>query len=102
MRIFLWIFFCFPLIAFGQSKKPASDAVNSKMGHSISITMKPYQNTKIYIGTNYGKNKVLADSCLLNEKSEGVFESKQKLSCSQSFQQSSTTSVRTSSTRFAI
>ena len=79
MRIFLWIFFCFPLIAFGQSKKPASDAVNSKMGHSISITMKPYQNTKIYIGTNYGKNKVLADSCLLNEKSEGVFESKQKL-----------------------
>ena len=41
--------------------------------------MKPYQNTKIYIGTNYGKNKVLADSCLLNEKSEGVFESKQKL-----------------------
>jgi thiol-disulfide isomerase/thioredoxin len=79
MRIFLWMIFCFPLIALGQSKKPTSDAVNSKMGHSISITMKPYQNTKIYIGTNYGKNKVLADSCLLNEKSEGVFESKQKL-----------------------
>ncbi len=48
-------------------------------GHAIQISLKPYQNTKIYIGTNYGNNKVLADSCVLNEKSEGVFKGPQKL-----------------------
>jgi thiol-disulfide isomerase/thioredoxin len=48
-------------------------------GRSVAIQLLPYQNTKIYIGTHYGKNKVLADSCILNEKSEGVFKSSQKL-----------------------
>jgi len=55
-------------------KKPSTGA-----GHSIQISLKPYQNTKIYIGTNYGNNKVLADSCMLNDKSEGVFKGSQKL-----------------------
>jgi thiol-disulfide isomerase/thioredoxin len=79
MRNFLWILFFMPLLGFAQVKKTTATTVKKKMGHSIQITLKPYQNTKIFIGTNYGKNKVLADSCLLNEKSEGVFESKQKL-----------------------
>ena len=57
-----------------QVKKPTSS-----VGHAIQISLKPYQNTKIYIGTNYGNNKVLADSCVLNEKSEGVFKGAQKL-----------------------
>jgi thiol-disulfide isomerase/thioredoxin len=48
-------------------------------GHSIQISLKPYQNTKIYIGTNYGNSRVLADSAILNDKSEGVFESSKKL-----------------------
>ena len=67
------------LNGWAQSKKPISSAVNSTVGHAIQITLKPYQNTKVYIGTNYGKNRVLADSCILNDKSEGVFMSKQKL-----------------------
>ena len=79
MRNFLWILFFMPMLGFAQVKKTTATTVKKKMGHSIQITLKPYQNTKIFIGTNYGKNKVLADSCLLNEKSEGVFESKQKL-----------------------
>ena len=57
-----------------QVKKPTSS-----VGHAIQVSLKPYQNTKIYIGTNYGNNKVLADSCVLNEKSEGVFKGAQKL-----------------------
>ncbi len=77
------LFFCLwaPLFCVAQNKKTAitSSTSTNPIGHAIEITLKPYQNTKIYIGTNYGKNKVLADSCLLNEKSEGVFESKQKL-----------------------
>jgi hypothetical protein len=65
--------------SFGQTKKPAAKISQVNSGRAIKITLTPYKNTKIYIGTNYGKNKVLADSCILNEKSEGVFTSKQKL-----------------------
>ena len=79
MRKFLWLIILIPSWTLAQIKKTSPTATNTKLGHSIQITMKPYQNIKLYIGTNYGKNKVLADSCLLNEKSEGVFESKQKL-----------------------
>jgi len=68
-----------PIMGLAQVKKTSVAASTKNIGHSIQITLKPYQNTKIFIGTNYGKNKVLADSCLLNDKSEGVFESKQKL-----------------------
>ena len=79
MRKLLWILFFTPLMSIAQGKKINNSSSVPKLGHSIQITMKPYQNTKIFIGTNYGKNKTLADSCLLNEKGEGVFESKQKL-----------------------
>ena len=54
-------------------------AQNTSNGHAIQISLKPYQNTKIYIGTNYGNNRVLADSCILNQNSEGVFKGTQKL-----------------------
>ncbi len=79
MRKFLWLALLIPFWGWAQIKKTSPTATGNKLGHSIQITMKPYQNIKLYIGTNYGKNKVLADSCVLNEKSEGVFESKQKL-----------------------
>jgi thiol-disulfide isomerase/thioredoxin len=79
MRKLLWILFFTPLMSLGQGKKINNSTSVPSIGHSIQITLKPYQNTKIFIGTNYGKNKTLADSCLLNEKGEGVFESKQKL-----------------------
>jgi thiol-disulfide isomerase/thioredoxin len=49
------------------------------VGYNIEITLKPYKNTKIYLGTNYGQNRVLADSAILNEASLGYFKGKEKL-----------------------
>jgi thiol-disulfide isomerase/thioredoxin len=84
--IFLFVFL--PSFCFAQTKMPTTKSntssvankptVNSQ-GHSIQISLKPYQNTKIYIGTNYGNSRVLADSAILNDKSEGVFASSKKL-----------------------
>jgi len=84
--IFLFVFL--PSFCFAQTKKPTTKSntssvankptVNS-LGHRIQISLKPYQNTKIYIGTNYGNSRVLADSAILNDKSEGVFASSKKL-----------------------
>lgn len=73
-----------PILSYSQVKKPLPSKTvignnQGSTGRAINITLKPYQNVKIYIGTNYGKNRVIADSALLNEKSEGVFTSKQKL-----------------------
>jgi thiol-disulfide isomerase/thioredoxin len=51
----------------------------SNTGHNIQITLKPYRDTTIYLGTNYGNSKVFADSCKLNQNSEGVFKSNTKL-----------------------
>ena len=51
----------------------------SNTGHNIQITLKPYHDTTIYLGTNYGNSKVFADSCKLNQNSEGVFKSNTKL-----------------------
>ena len=38
-------------------KQPASNA--KPVGHHIQITLKPYKNTKVYLGTNYGQNKYI-------------------------------------------
>jgi thiol-disulfide isomerase/thioredoxin len=51
----------------------------SNEGHTIQITLKPYHDTTIYLGSHYGNNKVFADSCKLNRNSEGVFKSNVKL-----------------------
>jgi thiol-disulfide isomerase/thioredoxin len=77
--------FLLPNLLIAQNTKPTQNTKAktitsaSPVGHAIEIVLKPYQNTKIYLGTNYGRNRVLADSALLNEKSEGVFKSKTKL-----------------------
>ena len=82
------LFVLLPSFCLEQTKKPSlqnskTTAVKktaaSSQGHSIQISLKPYQNTKIYIGTNYGNSRVLADSAILNDKSEGVFASSKKL-----------------------
>jgi len=71
--------FLLPILSIAQNTKPKSATSAKPLGHSIQIVLKPYQNSKIYIGSNYGRNRVLVDSTLLNAKSEGVFESKTKL-----------------------
>ena len=58
-------------------KPPLSNA--KTVGHNIEITLKPFKNTKVYLGTNYGQNRVLADSAILNDASIGYFKGKEKL-----------------------
>ncbi|MBS1730490.1 MAG: DUF5106 domain-containing protein [Bacteroidetes bacterium] len=59
--------------------KNLQDSLPAKNGYYIPITLTPYKNAKIYLGTYYGKNKILVDSCMLNEKSEGLFSGSAKL-----------------------
>lgn len=44
----------------------------------ISLTLKPYKKTFIYIGSYYGKGKTLVDSVLLDDQSKGVFKPAKK------------------------
>jgi len=48
-------------------------------GHRIQLTLKPYKNSKVYLGYYYGKLKALADSAMLDEGSKGAFTGKEKL-----------------------
>ena len=78
MRKILIAALLLPLISMAQTKKTTVGTNNQR--RAIQISLKPYpKDTKIYLGTNYGNSKVFADSCILNEKSEGVFKSKDKL-----------------------
>jgi hypothetical protein len=65
--------------AYAQAVKKQPLSTTSPVGHNIEITLKPYKNTKVYLGTNYGQNRVLADSAMLNEASLGYFKGKEKL-----------------------
>lgn len=55
------------------------DSMPAKNGYYIPVTITPYRDAKIYLGTYYGKNNILVDSCMLNEKSEGLFSGDKKL-----------------------
>jgi len=48
--------------AHAQAVKKQATTGAKPIGHNIEITVKPYKNTKIYLGTNYGQNRVLGDS----------------------------------------
>jgi hypothetical protein len=48
-------------------------------GYSIRLTLKPFTNSKVYLGYHYGKVKAVADSVILDDHSEGVFKGKEKL-----------------------
>ncbi len=65
--------------SYAQTVKNQASSNTKPVGHNIQITLKPYKNTKVYLGTNYGQNRVLADSALLNEASVGYFNGKEKL-----------------------
>jgi len=48
-------------------------------GYEIHLTLKPFTNSKIYLGYHYGKVKAVADSVILDGNSSGVFTGKDKL-----------------------
>lgn len=78
MRKILIAVLLLPFLSMAQTKKTAVGTNNQ--GRAIQISLKPYpKDTKIYLGTNFGNSKVFADSCVLNDKSEGIFKSKDKL-----------------------
>jgi hypothetical protein len=48
-------------------------------GYAIHLTLKPFSNSKVYLGYHYGKVKAVADSVILDGNSEGVFKGSEKL-----------------------
>jgi thiol-disulfide isomerase/thioredoxin len=82
----LVLFSVFITLASIAQKKPQQKpaATTSKpaaatTGHSIPITLTPYKNTWVYLGSHYGKYKNMADSAWLNDKSQGTFKGSKKL-----------------------
>jgi thiol-disulfide isomerase/thioredoxin len=71
------------VVAFGQAvkntAKPKSAAPATPKGRNISITLAPLKNTKVYLGSYYGKNLVLADSAALDGNGRGAFKGATKL-----------------------
>ncbi len=50
-----------------------------KNGYFIPVTITPFKNCWVYLGSYYGKYKNLVDSVWMNDKSEAVFKGKNKL-----------------------
>jgi hypothetical protein len=48
-------------------------------GYEIRLTLKPFKNSKVYLGYYYGKVKAVADSVVLDDNSSGTFKGKDKL-----------------------
>jgi hypothetical protein len=69
MKKFLGIlvFFCMAL------------TVKAQNGYQIKISLKPYKNSRVYLGYYYGKLKAVADSITLDANSNGIFKGKEKL-----------------------
>lgn len=69
------------ITAQGKTKAPKKAVTKPVVagGHNIKITLAPIKNAKVYLGSYYGKNKVLADSAFLNESSTGFFKGEKKL-----------------------
>ena len=66
-------FLLITLLAFGGHQ------LFAQPGYAISVTLKPYKNTWVYLGYHYGAKKALADSVKLDANSHGVFTGKQAL-----------------------
>lgn len=48
-------------------------------GYEIPVTIKPFKNQKIYIGTYQGKSTIVVDSTMVNQQGEGTFKGSKKL-----------------------
>lgn len=53
-------------------------SANAQKGYEISITLKPYKNQIIYLGSYIGKNTVLLDSVIVDSEGKGIFKGKEK------------------------
>lgn len=71
------------IVVYGQAAKntakPKPVATTASKGRNISITLTPLKNTRVYLGSYYGKSLVLADSAKLDANSRGAFKGTTKL-----------------------
>ncbi len=75
-RLLLTAAILLSLSLFGQTvKKTVSPAAE----RNISITLTPLKNCQVYLGSYYGKGKILADSAKLDNNGKGVFKNNTKL-----------------------
>lgn len=72
--VFLLSFVC-ASAQVGASKTP----VKKDDSYLLNVTIKPYKNCWMYLGSYYGKNKILVDSTYFNANSQGVFKGDKKL-----------------------
>jgi len=62
-----------------SSVKQSGKTVAAGLGREISITLTPLKNTKVYLGSYFGKGMTLVDSAFLDMNSKGVFKGDNKL-----------------------
>lgn len=62
-----------------STAKQAEKSTAANAGREISITLTPLKNTKIYLGSYFGKGMTLVDSAFLDINSKGVFKGDKKL-----------------------
>ena len=89
MRVFIAVlaFSLTGIAAQGQvtkSKTPVKTNTKVKTintnGYTVNAVITPYKNCWMYLGTYYGKNKILVDSAWFNNNSEATFKGDKKLS----------------------
>ena len=61
--------------SFAQKTKTAAD----NNGYEIKVTVKPFTNTQLYLGSYYGKYKTLGDSATTDASGTAVFKGDKKL-----------------------
>lgn len=74
MRNFLAAVICILFLAFNQPLKAQANA----KGYEITATT-DFKNVKIYLGSYYGKRKILVDSAIANTKGVAIFKGDEKL-----------------------
>src|SRR4051794_16587021 len=88
MKIFFSILFfsagCVAAIGQGNATKAtvkisSGSKTTVDSSYNIGVTIAPFKNCWIYLGSYYGKNKILVDSVRFNEKSEATFKGNKKL-----------------------
>lgn len=76
MFLRFFILCAFYSIAFLSSAQriQKSNTINKTGGAEIKVKVNPLKNVTLYLGSYYGKSRVLVDSIVLNSQSEGVFK----------------------------
>ncbi|MCA6440006.1 MAG: redoxin domain-containing protein [Chitinophagaceae bacterium] len=72
-------FFIFSLFFLSVMATGEQVPKTSPSGYRIPITITPLKNTKVYLGSYFGKSMTLVDSAKIDANSKGVFQGAKKL-----------------------